>query len=267
MSGSSGSNDSSLKLVLAHPLLSFLAAFRFLSIFPVSWKSEDDATYFRASIFWFPLIGLLIGSAAFAVVFAVAPFLTQPLEAVLALVLLSGISGFLHLDGVADSGDGLLSSRPREKALSIMRDSRSGAMGVIVLLFLILGKYAALSSLPTGTLLPVILLMPVAGRTAILLSMAVLPYAREDDGLGKLFYGHDRFLAAALAVLFLSLCCLLVSLQWAVAIIIALLCTVMIFSRWCFVKLGGATGDTLGAVCELSELTTAVAIVCLQGAG
>jgi len=267
MRSSSESNGSSLKLALSHPLQSFLAAFRFLTIIPVSWKSDEDGTYFRASIFWFPLIGLLIGFATFLLVSLVSPFVTPSLQAILALVLLSGFSGFLHLDGVADSGDGLLSSRPREKALSIMRDSRSGAMGVIVLIFVILAKYAVLSDLKTETLLQLLLLMPVAGRTAILLSMAVLPYARKDAGLGKLFYGRDRFQAAALALAFFVLCCLAVSLQYVVAMLIALLFTVIVFSRFCFVKLGGATGDTLGAVCELSELAVAIAVLCLQGAG
>ncbi|RUM40719.1 MAG: hypothetical protein DSY80_09845 [Desulfocapsa sp.] len=148
-----------------------------------------------------------------------------------------------------------------------MRDSRSGAMGVIALIFVILAKYAVLSDLQTNILMPLLVLMPVAGRVAILLTMAVLPYARKDEGLGKLFYGRDRFLAAALALLFFIFCCLLVSLQWTVAMVMALLFTVLVFARFCFVKLGGATGDTLGAVCELTELAVAVAVLCLQGAG
>ncbi len=258
--------DSSWKLVVRYPLRSFLAALRFLTIIPVSWKSDEDGRFFRASVICFPLIGLLIGSIVALFVFLFSPYFNNSLLAFFAIFLLSGFSGFLHLDGVADSGDGLLSSRPREQALKIMRDSRSGAMGVISLIFLILSKYAALSSLPRDVLIPLIILMPLAGRTAILISMAILPYAREGDGLGRLFYGSERYSVAGVAIVFLMLCCMTISMQTVFPVFIALLLTIALFSRWCFVKLGGATGDTLGAVCEFSELSVAIAVLCQQGA-
>ncbi len=117
--------DSSWKLAVRYPLRSFLAALRFLTIIPVSWKSDEDGRFFRASVICFPLIGLLIGSIVALLVFLISPYFNSSLLAVFAILLLSGFSGFLHLDGVADSGDGLLSSRPREQALRIM-GCRSG---------------------------------------------------------------------------------------------------------------------------------------------
>ncbi len=265
MTDSSDTVSSSLKLAVCYPIRSFLAALRFLTIIPISWKSADDGKFFRASVIWFPLIGLFIGLSAALLVLLLSPYLTRSVLAVFSILLLAGISGFLHLDGLADSGDGLLSSRPRDIALSIMRDSRSGAMGVIVLIFLVLAKFAVLSSLTINTLIPTLILMPVAGRTAILLSMAVLPYAREGEGLGHLFYGTDRFITAGAALLFLLLCSSIISMQFTFFILIALVFTVAVFSRYCFVKLGGATGDTLGAVCEISELTVALAALLQQG--
>ncbi len=256
----------SLRVAFTSPVQSVLTAFRFLTVIPLSWKQDKDGDFFQASVICFPLVGLAIGGIAAFLVYLVYPFLSSSVTAVIALLILGGITGFLHLDGVADSGDGLLSSRPREQALEIMRDSRSGAMGVIVLLFLILGKYAALSSLSINTLLPVLILMPLGGRAAILFSMAILPYARKDDGLGSLFYSSERYYIAAIALFFFIFCSCYVSLSLTLFILPALLFTVFLFSRWCFVKLGGATGDTLGAVCEFSELSIAVAAVCFQGA-
>ncbi len=145
MTDSSDTVSSSLTLAVRYPIRSFLAALRFLTIIPVSWKSTEDGKFFRSSVIWFPLIGLLIGLLAALLVLLLSPYLTSSVLAVFSIVLLAGISGFLHLDGLADSGDGLLSSRPRDIALSIMRDSRSGAMGVIVLIFLLLAKFAVLS--------------------------------------------------------------------------------------------------------------------------
>lgn len=265
MSESSTSKVSSWMLAVRYPLRSILTGIRFLTIIPVSWKSEEDGRFFRASVIWFPLIGLVIGSTVALLVYCVSPYFSNSMLAVLAVLLLSGFSGFLHLDGIADSGDGLLSSRPREQALTIMRDSRSGAMGVIVLVFLILAKYSSLSSLSIENLIPVLLLMPVAGRTAILVSMAILPYAREGEGLGQLFYGTEKYSIAGVALLFFILSCISITADSVLPILIAFLLTVVLFSRYCFTKLGGATGDTLGAVCELAELSVAVAVVYVQG--
>ena len=258
-------SGSTWKLIGRYPLRTFCTSLRFLTIVPVSWKMEEDHLFFRSSVIWFPFVGLLIGLAAATVVMCAAPFIPASLLAVLAMFLLSGFSGFLHLDGLADSGDGLLSSRPRERALAIMRDSRSGAMGVIALIFLLLAKYAALSTLSPPYLFAALLLMPIGGRTAILVCMALLPYARkEEEGLGQLFYSSQRYTAAGVGTLFFLFSCVIFLGSETVYLFILYSLTLIFFSYFCFRKLGGATGDTLGAVCELSELSIAVAVVSVQ---
>lgn len=254
----SAGHENALWLALRSPLSSLLTALRFLTIIPISWKSKEDGRFFQASLIWFPLVGLLIGAMAAAVVFMGGAVLPPSLVAVLAIVFMAGISGCLHLDGLADSGDGLLSARPREQALDIMRDSRSGAMGVIVLIFVLLGKYGALSAMPDATMVMAVFLMPLAGRTAILLTMAVLPYARTTEGLGGLFYFADSRILGLATLFFYTLVALIFSWKIAFLLLTALLVTVGLFSFCCFRKIGGATGDTLGAVCELTELATAV---------
>ncbi|MEN8200301.1 MAG: adenosylcobinamide-GDP ribazoletransferase [Thermodesulfobacteriota bacterium] len=244
-----------LQMGLRFPLQSMLAALRFLTILPISWRSEGDERFFQASLLWFPLVGLVIGAGAALSVFLLQAVFPQAVVAIFAMALLAGLSGCLHLDGLADSGDGLLSSRSRERSLAIMRDSRSGAMGVIVLIFVLLGKYGALSSLPQASLIPAVLLVPMGGRIAILISMAVLPYARSGGGLGELFYAKDRYLVAGLGLCFgAGVSAFLVSFQLALFMSLTILASVSLFSFYCFRKLGGATGDTLGAVCELTEL-------------
>ena len=257
----SDSSGTGLIQALSHPFASFLAGFRFLTIIPVSWKSKGDGLFFQSSLIWFPLIGVFIGSITALIVSFFITILPVSVLAVLAMVLFAGISGCLHLDGLADSGDGLLSSRPRERALEIMRDSHTGAMGMIAVVFVLLGKYAALSSLAGSAFLAAIFLIPMAGRTAILLSMALLPYARTGNGLGKLFYSKDSRIVAALALVFCIIITAFVSIKYVLFVVAAILLPVVFFSFWCFRKLGGATGDTLGAVCELTELAVAVSIV------
>ena len=244
----------------------FLAALRFLTIFPVSWRADADGRHFPDGLFYFWLIGLAIGSLCALSAALIGAFLPHSLVTFVGIVLLAAVSGFMHVDGLADSADGLLSSRGREEKLVIMRDSRIGVMGVMAILIIFGGKIAALSALPSDTFLPALLLMPVAGRCAIVVSMAVLPYARPEGGLGRLFYSRETVRAAWLcAAAFLTVLCLWVALtavtwQTAFILVLVLAATIFLFAGWCRRSLGGATGDTLGAICEIAELMTAVAL-------
>lgn len=248
------------------PLAGFLAALRFLTIVPLSWRCEQYGDFFGAALAWFPVIGLLIGFVAAAFIACLLPFFPPPVIAVAAIIALGGISGCLHLDGLADSADGLLSARSRDRILEIMRDSRTGAMGVIAIVMVLLGKFATLSSLDGGKLISTLVAMPLAGRCAIVVTMACLPYAREGEGLGRLFYSPATRLTALWSLVFLA-----VVLAWSgwrvmLAVFIALALTVFFFSLWCRNRIGGATGDILGAVCELTEMTVAMAMTfALQG--
>ncbi len=260
MSGQEKNRQSWLPVALRFPLASFLAALRFLTIVPLAWRCEQDGSFFTASLAWFPVIGLLIGLVGAGLIFCLIPFFPPPVLAMAAIVLMAAASGCLHLDGLADSGDGLLSARPRGRILEIMRDSHTGAMGVIAIAVVLLGKYAALSSLDAPTLIATLIAMPLAGRCAIVLTMACLPYAREGEGLGRLFYSPSSRGAALW-----SLALLAVVLAWggwrmSLTVFVAVLTTVLLFSLWCRAKIGGATGDTLGAVCELTEMMVAVAM-------
>ncbi|MBW6519791.1 MAG: adenosylcobinamide-GDP ribazoletransferase [Desulfoarculaceae bacterium] len=248
---------------LRFPLASFLAALRFLTIVPLTWRCEQDGRFFAASLVWFPVIGLLIGLTGAVLISCLMPFFPPPVVAMAAIVLLAAASGCLHLDGLADSGDGLLSARPRERILEIMRDSHTGAMGVIALVLVILGKFAALSSLATlgaPILIATLIVMPLAGRCAIVLTMACLPYAREGEGLGRLFYSPSSRWAALWALVLLTAVLAWGGWRLVLPVLAAVALTVFLFSLWCRNKIGGATGDTLGAVCELTEMMVAVAM-------
>ena len=201
---------------------------------------------------FFPVVGLLLGSVAVVLIWCLQQLLPPLVTAVLAVALLGAFSGGLHLDGLADTADGFFSARPRERILEIMHDSASGVMGVCVLVLVLLLKVACLASLST-TLLPVIFLMPLAGRTAIVLMMALLPYARPQGGLALVFYTRrSRLVALGGLVLCLVMAWLAAGMQGAGAVL-AMVFLVLLFARLCHLKIGGATGDTLGASCELAE--------------
>jgi adenosylcobinamide-GDP ribazoletransferase len=182
----------------------------------------------------------------------------------LVVMYLSAISGFLHLDGLADSADGLLSARPRERSLEIMKDSRTGAMGVVMLILVVLGKYAALTAMPFEKVALAVFCLPLAGRTAILFTMAIHRYARQEGGLGGLFYSsRTRYAALAGVALLLPATWAVGGLGTATVVLGVTAFTVFWFGNFCKARLGGVTGDTLGAVCELTEMSVAIGLTAI----
>lgn len=237
----------------------FFAALRFLTLIPITKGADLDGDYFKQSLFYFPLIGLIIGAVCSAVTIGLQGFFPQPVVACFVVMFLAFISGCLHLDGLSDSGDGLLSSRPRDRSMEIMKDSRVGAMGVIVTIVVLLAKFSALISIEAGHLPLAVFFMPLAGRVIILCTMALLPYAREEGGLGTLFYSASVRGYAFFGVVLLLVLLALFSLQRLMIVIAVLVMIFVSFNMWCKNKLGGATGDTLGANCELAEAGVAIA--------
>ncbi len=166
---------------------------------PGSWgTAEEDLA---GSVPWFPVVGLLLGARGGRGWRGPCRWSAPPMvaAAVLVVVLLS-FSGGLHLDGLADTADGFLSSRPRERILEIMKDSHIGAMGVIAIVCVLLLKFAALASLPAGTAL--------AGRAADAAGRAMRDRPAHGpacptpgrSGLGAVFYRRRPRWAAVWAV-------------------------------------------------------------------
>jgi adenosylcobinamide-GDP ribazoletransferase len=238
---------------------SLLAAFRFLTIFPMPGGRGRTEADLAGSVLYFPLVGLVLGGLlavlAFSLTYAVPPLLTSALLVVAFLA----PSGGLHMDGLADTADGFLGSRVRERTLEIMRDSHVGAMGALGIACVLLVKWAALASVAERDLWRVALLTPVAGRAVMVLHLAALPYARPD-GLGAVFYGRRHRADAAWAVLALFLTGGLVLGVRGVAVGIAsavvALGMAVVFTR----RIGGVTGDTLGALCEITEMVPAMVV-------
>jgi len=242
----------------------FAAAFRFLTIIPLPGSLGTTEDELAGATPFFPLVGLLLGCIVVPIVWLLHLLLPPLVTAVLITLVLLAFSGGLHLDGLADTADGFFSSRPKEKILEIMRDSATGAMGVIALVILLLLKVACLSSLDAN-LLPVVLLMPLAGRTAILLMMALLPYARPQGGLATLFYSRRSKMVALWSLVFFAAVAWLAAGVQGGMVVLAVVLLVVLFGWFCRLKIGGATGDTLGAACELAEVAVALIFVIRVG--
>lgn len=207
---------------------------------------------------WFPLIGAFLG-AVYAAVATLLPSVFPPsVTAVLVVLIDALLTGAMHFDGLADTADGFGSGRTRDDVLRIMRDHAIGSYGACALMLAIALKVAAIGALVgTPMALPALLLAPALGRWSAVFSSALAAYARPatDDtpksvGTPARFIGYGE-LALATAIM---LPAALSFRPWRGAAV-ALLSTAAIGAwTWhCRRKIGGVTGDTLGAGIELTE--------------
>lgn len=230
-----------------------IAAVRFLTIFPVPGTLGREREELAGAVPSFPLVGLMLGLLSGGISWVLWSVLPPLVAAVLLTTCLLGYSGGLHVDGLADTADGFCSARSRERILDIMRDSRIGAMGVAALVLLLLTKISTLATLPAAAALQAAILMPIAGRVGIVILMALLPYARKEEGLGTLFYSRRSRWSAVWAFCFLFFV-LLLTIGWNCWLPMSLFFFILLgFALLCRRIIGGATGDTLGAACEIGE--------------
>jgi adenosylcobinamide-GDP ribazoletransferase len=236
----------------------FLAAIQFLTVCPLPASLNIDERALGRSVPYFPVVGLIIGAAAAGLDYGLGHILPLSVVSVLTVIFLLAVSCALHMDGLSDTADGFFSSRPRERILEIMRDSHVGAMGVVAIVCVLILKVTLFAAVPPAARWWVLLLTPLAGRCALLINMAVIPYARKEGGLGSIFYSHHFRLQLAWAFMVLA------AFGWLTAgwtgLIIGLVSYIfsIFFAAYVKHKIGGSTGDTLGASCELTELIPAL---------
>jgi len=237
-----------------------LAALAFLTRVPVRpiHRSFEASDVGRAALF-FPLIGAAIGLVQLGVFRLLRPHLPSLVVAVLVVALSAWVTRGLHLDGLADFADGLGGGSTREDALRIMRDPAVGAFGVIALVLVLVVKIAAVDALPSAEAL---VLAPALARWAAVPIGVFLPYAREGQGLGAAMTGGTgRFELLGSTVLAASLSLFvplkLALLSWAAVLLVSFFVGIIARRR-----LGGMTGDVLGANVELAEASVLVAALC-----
>jgi adenosylcobinamide-GDP ribazoletransferase len=231
---------------------SFLTALQFLTRIRIIRQDTVTPAAFGASVKYFPLVGAVLGAVLAGFYHLTAHHLSIHTLAAALIVLEIALTGGLHCDGLMDSADGLLSGRPRERMLEIMKDSRVGANGVVAFVLLILAKWSLLLDLLPSAPLAALFVMPVLGRLALVIAIVLFPYARPE-GIGKAFAAGAGRPALAVAAA-LALACVAPFGLAAGAALAAAALFALAFGRYAVRVLGGLTGDTYGAVCELSEV-------------
>ncbi len=243
-------------------------AIGFLTALPMRTAAPRPGDLGRAGV-WFPLVGLGLGVLLSLAYWLLAHVFAPVLAAALVVALWAAFTGGLHLDGLADSGDGLLSVASVERRLESMRDPRLGAFGVSVLALFIIIKILAVAGLAAGrlwqaalptwawewrALLPIgpLVVAPVVARWLILITAR--QRSARPGGMGSDFAAGLSARTLLLAALLPAALTLLGGPRAWLAVALAGLTTVAAL-RLAQARLGGVTGDIFGLVVELAELT------------
>lgn len=224
------------------------AALQFLTLLPLGRTAVYDPI---GMIALFPVAGLLVGVMLSMGDTAARLLWPAQLAALLDVLLLAVLTGALHLDGLADTADGLLGHHPRERALEIMKDSRVGAMGLVAVCFGLALKWGGIYALGEQRTL-ILMIVPALARGAMLLAIRQLPYGRPAGGTGQALFATRLPWSAFWALSIPALLCLL--LGWRGPLVlggaVALSALLVAYYRR---RIGCVTGDMLGAMTEILE--------------
>lgn len=242
----------------------FFAALRFFTWLPAPAWVGHSAEQLNHAARYFPLIGVLIGAIGAAVTLAAAQLWPAPIAVLLGMAATLLATGAFHEDGLADSIDGFGGGWTKEQVLAIMKDSRIGSYGAIGIGMALLVKFQSLAVLPAPTLFAALIAGHSVSRFAATTLIFALDYARTDDRSKSkplaTRMGKGELVVATLCGL--APCALLPAPQLMVALPLVVLVT-LLAGRYFVRRIGGYTGDCLGATQQLTELAFYLGLSCV----
>jgi adenosylcobinamide-GDP ribazoletransferase len=249
---------------MKRPIRLFLTAAQFLTRLPVT-AGDFHADDLPKSLVFFPVVGLLLAGGGILIRYVLAAYVGNAVVVLALLIYLVLLTGGLHEDALADAADGFGGGWDKEQVLAIMRDSRIGSYGAIAIVFSLLGRFVVLTQLPPATFVAYFAAGQVLGRWTPLPLSFFLPPARAESGQGSRVAGKvswlallfGTLLALGIAALFLKR-----ALLWAgpTAVLITAV-TGFYYQK----RLGGITGDCLGATIQLAEIGVYLTGVSVHG--
>jgi len=243
--------------------LSFLAALQFLTSIPVPLKRALSPEQLGRATAFFPLVGLIIGGIMAGLNRILLYVLPAAVVNALLIATLAVITGAMHLDGFADTCDGIAGHKTVEERWRVMRDSRTGAFGVVGIAVLLLFKYVSLNNIPDFLMTAALIFMPVASRWAMVYAIFAYPYARPE-GLGANYKKSTRWPQFTIATVFtvaVAAALTLLSSYTGLLLIPGILIMTTILAVYFKHKFAGLTGDTYGAINEAAEVTALLLVI------
>ena len=231
-----------------------LAAIQFLTRLPVPAVSDlaDDAL--AESVRFFPIVGAIVGVGAMAIDALVAPRAGRNVSVVLILIYLVVVTGGLHEDGLADAADGFGGGWTKDRVLTIMRDSNIGSYGAIAIGCSLLARFVFLTSLSARTFYGVVIAGQVLSRWAMLPLAYALPPARHETGQGLRVAKKVSKTSLLVGTACMAVIAGLASGFAAIPFVVTASGVAAVTGAYYRRRIGGITGDCLGATCQVTEV-------------
>lgn len=232
----------------------FLLALTFLTRVPIYCPLNYEPADMARSVLWYPFVGFLIG-LYLVLLFHLLLYFQFPtfLTAAILLGAWVVVTGALHWDGLADSADAWLAGADQEKTLLILKDTHCGSAAVVIVGVCLIIFCASLHAIVNQQSAMILLLSPVLARAAAVLLMMMTTYVRQE-GLGNALVSNLSSLYASL-VLLVTMGITVFLLKWQGVIVLGGLTVLILFLRRLMQqRIGGITGDTIGALIVLSEM-------------
>ncbi|MBL7069424.1 MAG: adenosylcobinamide-GDP ribazoletransferase [Candidatus Omnitrophica bacterium] len=231
----------------------FLIALQFLTIVPLKIKGRIKDEDFGRALVYFPVIGLLIGLLLSLEVWILA-FLPHMVTAALVLLTSIVITGGIHLDGFADTCDAFYGPNTKKRILEIMRDSRIGSIGAIGIALLLVLKFSLIVSIRRETLWKSLIMMTVFARYAQVFACSISDYARIE-GKARPFIKYASYTDNVAGAIFTFTIFVLLAFMKGAVLFILVFIPVFIFTEIIKKRIDGMTGDTIGAISEIAEIS------------
>jgi adenosylcobinamide-GDP ribazoletransferase len=242
----------------------FLLMIQFLTRIPVNMSLPCERDNFRKASIFFPIIGLIVGSIQWIIYELLAGIL--PSDAVIVIVILAGIiiTGALHIDGLGDTCDGFFAFKGNDRIIEIMKDSRIGTYACIVIVMDLLLKYTLFTYI-VHQFSVAIIVVPVISRFSLVLLGFRGKYAKCTCSL-NLFIGNiGRSQLLISFIITVVILMVIIDLKYlAVMLLLVAFIVTFLFNSFCEKKIGGLTGDTLGANNELVEIMILILIAAVM---
>ena len=231
----------------------YLIAMQFLTIIPLPFDTRCQKNDLGRSLAMFPLAGLTIGALLVGLNWLIAPWLARPLTDALLIAALAVVTGALHLDGLADVCDGLAARGSRERFLTVMKDSHTGAVGAVGITLGLLLKWQALVAVPAEVKWQALLLFPILARFGQVQTIVFARSARQE-GLGSTFTNGAGVLQLLVAwIMAVAASWLLLGIG-GLGVLAVVMAGTWLLKAWSHHRLGGITGDVVGCINELNEI-------------
>lgn len=228
-----------------------ILSLQFFTRIPINMEIDFNKENLKYSVFFLPLVGIIIGGLGGLVYYLLAPY-NLMIASFLTLIITIILTGGLHLDGLSDTFDGFFSNREKKETLEIMKDSRIGAFGVLSIVLIIIFKFVMILNI---TNLPLVLALSFANSRLVIAWIISTKKTSKTEGLGKIFKDSNPKKLTILSGIIYCVVLIILDIRYIIPLFVNFLLGQYI-SYVSYKKIDGLTGDVYGCIIEIGELVS-----------